>query len=152
ASPKDLQTLKHFSAIIASTMVGRLDPNDPRPTDNSIRVVMRRFCSAWERENNDYIPEAFKRSMCPYIKGPLTEVIPIKTGKSAHKPPTYLTIANFVNMQEFHWVDDFHDYVHDAIRVDNTNLLNPHCFTSARQQEVCQAVYQVRFQLERRLM
>ncbi|KAH6881107.1 hypothetical protein B0T10DRAFT_411320, partial [Thelonectria olida] len=62
-------------------------------------------------------------------------------GKEARKPKTFLTIENFVFMQEFHWSNDFHDYMHDGTRVDNTNLLNTHCFTSGRLQEICQERY-----------
>lgn len=57
---------------------------------------------------------------------------------------TFLTIKNYVHMQEQLWFCDHHDYVHDGYRVDNSNLLNNHYFTSARLQEVCQAKYRVR--------
>ncbi|KAL7939932.1 hypothetical protein V8C42DRAFT_339102 [Trichoderma barbatum] len=46
-------------------------------------------------------------------------------------------------MQAFLWEEDFHDYIHEGSRIDYTNLLNLHCFTSARLSELCQAFYEV---------
>ena len=92
-----------------------------------------------------------------FIDGELADNIGLmKSGKKGedgkkHKkdPKTFLTIENYVHMQERHWYDDFHDYLHEGYRVDNTNLLNNHCFTSARLSEVCQAVYEVSTRVEK---
>lgn len=65
------------------------------------------------------------------------------SGKKGYRPKKYLTIENYAWMQKFHWTEDFHTYAHEGVRADYTNLLNLHCYTSARQQEICQAVYEV---------
>jgi len=59
------------------------------------------------------------------------------------RPMTFPTIKNYVHMQEYLWFCDYHNYSHDRYRVDNSNLLNTHCYTSARLHEVCQARYEV---------
>lgn len=64
-----------------------------------------------------------------------------KKHKKAQQP--ILTMENYVRMQMYHWMRDGHQYQNEGYRVDNTNLLNTHCFTSARLSEVCQAVYNV---------
>jgi hypothetical protein len=46
-------------------------------------------------------------------------------------------------MQEHFWFHDHHEYEHDGSRADLSNLLNNHCYTSSRLQEVCQAQYKV---------
>ncbi|KAK0611658.1 hypothetical protein B0T14DRAFT_413287, partial [Immersiella caudata] len=56
--------------------------------------------------------------------------------------PTFLTIENCVHMQEKHWKNDHHNYIHEGIRVFLSRLLNMHCYTSARLQEICLAKYQ----------
>jgi len=66
------------------------------------------------------------------------------TGKRGQRKKAFITIENYVHMQERLWTNEFHDYNHEGSRVDNANLLNTHCFTSARCQELCQAIYKVR--------
>jgi len=75
------------------------------------------------------------------IQGELKDKV---NAEDIKKNMTFLTIKNYVHMQEQLWVWDHHDYIHDGYRVDNSNLLNTHCYTSARLQEVCQATYKVR--------
>ncbi|KAK0728527.1 hypothetical protein B0T26DRAFT_673041 [Lasiosphaeria miniovina] len=74
-----------------------------------------------------------------FIEGELKDKVGARNLK---RPVTFLTIQNYDHMQEFLWLPDCHAYVHEGERVDNANLLNTHCFTSARLQEVCQARYQ----------
>ncbi|OAA66848.1 carbonic anhydrase 2 [Niveomyces insectorum RCEF 264] len=44
---------------------GYLDERNGWATTRTIRIKMRRFCSAWERENNQVIPEEVKYSLAP---------------------------------------------------------------------------------------
>ncbi|PWI64678.1 hypothetical protein PCL_08687 [Purpureocillium lilacinum] len=143
STPTNIQTLKQFAECVARTAKGRLHKADQgRATPASVRVEMRRFCNAWQREHNTVIPQDVKRSMAPYIEGELAKKIGLLTGKKGQKTKTFLTIENYVHMQKYYWCGDYHDYIHDGCRVDNANILNTHCFTSARRQEVCQARYQ----------
>ena len=63
------------------------------------------------------------------------------------KAPTFLTIENYVDMEELLWQRDHHNYVHEGCRVDLSALLKMHCYTSARLQEICKATYKVRYQV-----
>lgn len=85
-----------------------------------------------------------------YIEGELAQKIGLLTGKKALREKAFMTIENYVHMQNRLWINDFHDYVHEGSRVDMANLLNTHCFTSARCQELCQARYKVRHTNTRR--
>ncbi|KAJ6436687.1 carbonic anhydrase [Purpureocillium lavendulum] len=143
STPTDIQTLKQYAECIALAAKGRLDKTGKRrPTATSVRNEMRQFCSAWQRSHNARIPPDVRLSMAPYIEGELARKLGLPTGKKAHKKKTFLTIENYVHMQERLWCNDYHHYIHEAYRLDNANLLNTHCFTSARLQEVCQARYQ----------
>ena len=75
-----------------------------------------------------------------YIKYMLRYKIPLSIKE---KEPTYLTIENYVAMEEFLWLDHHHDYPHEASRVDCSTLLKMHYYTSARLQEICMAKYKV---------
>jgi len=68
--------------------------------------------------------------------------------KNLREDQAFLTIENYVILQEQLWFRDHYDYVHDGCRIDNSNLLNTHCFSSARLQELCQARFKVRDMLE----
>ncbi|KAJ6439078.1 carbonic anhydrase [Purpureocillium lavendulum] len=145
STPTDIQTLKQYAECIALAAKGRLDKTGKRrPTATSVRNEMRQFCSAWQRAHNARIPPDVRLSMAPYIEGELAKKLGLPTGKKAHKKKTFLTIENYVHMQERLWCNDYHHYIHEAYRLDNANLLNTHCFTSARLQEVCQARYQMK--------
>lgn len=63
------------------------------------------------------------------------------------KAPTYLTIENYVDMEDLLWQRDYHNYVHEGCRVDLSALLKMHCYTSARLQEICKASFKVRYQV-----
>ena len=159
-----MQSLKHFAEFLGRSKLGRLPQEDGQkvPTAGSIRGAMRRFCNAWERANHAYISLDVKLSMAPvcpskvsyvesffvdetkYIEGELAKSIGLLKGKKGLRKKAFITIENYVHMQNRLWTNDFHDYVHEGSRVDNANLLNTHCFTSARCQEICQARYQVR--------
>jgi hypothetical protein len=76
-----------------------------------------------------------------YIEGELAEKLGLK---DLHRDQEFLTIENYVKLHEHLWFNDHHDYVHEGCRVDNANLLNTHCFTSARLKELCQAKWKVR--------
>jgi hypothetical protein len=161
-----MQTLKHFAEFLGISKVGRLPQEDGKksPTVGSIRGAMRRFCNAWEREHHTFISLDVERSMAPvcfvrdscmkaranktkYIEGELAKKIGLLKGKRGQKKKAFMTIENYVHMQNRLWTNDFHNYVHEGSRVDNSNLLNTHCFTSARCQEICQARYRVRYLL-----
>ncbi|KAF5531769.1 carbonic anhydrase 2, partial [Fusarium mexicanum] len=144
STPQDMQTLKHFAEFLGLAKLGRLPQEGGKkmPTAHSIRGAMRRFCNAWERANHTYLSLDVERSMAPYIEGELATKIGLLKGKKGQKKKAFMTIENYVHMQNRLWTDDFHDYVHEGSRVDSANLLNTHCFTSARCQEICQATYQ----------
>jgi hypothetical protein len=76
-----------------------------------------------------------------YIEGELAEKLGLK---DLHREQAFLTIENYVKLHELLWFNDHHDYAHDGCRVDNGNLLNTHCFASARLKELCRAKYRVR--------
>jgi len=78
--------------------------------------------------------------MRKYIEGDLAEELGLK---DLQREQAFLTIENYVKLHELLWFNDYHDYVHDGYRVDNANLLNTHCFTSARLKELCRAKYRV---------
>ncbi|KAK8071921.1 hypothetical protein PG996_005269 [Apiospora saccharicola] len=137
SDPRNMRTMKHFAEVVGMTTPGRLDKTG-KATTWSVRNKMRRFYNMWERDYKVSIPEEVKLSVAPYVDGELAD----KLGLSREKRrPTFLTIANYVHLQEQLWTRDHHDYVHEGSRVDSANLLNTHCFTSARLREVCQAVY-----------
>jgi len=75
-----------------------------------------------------------------YIQGELAEKLGLK---NLHKEQAFLTIENYVILHEQLWFKDHHDYVHEGFRIDNANLLNTHCSSSARLQELCQSRYKV---------
>lgn len=76
-----------------------------------------------------------------YIEGELAEKVPLQ---DIHRNQGFLTIENYVKLHELLWFNDHHDYTHEGARVDNGCLLNSHCFTAARVQELCQAKYEAR--------
>ena len=79
-----------------------------------------------------------------YIKDVLRYKIPLSIEEKA---PTFLTIENYVDMEELLWQHDHHNYVHEGCCVDLSALLKMHCYTSARLQEICKAKYKVRYQV-----
>ncbi|KAK2590414.1 hypothetical protein QQS21_011901 [Conoideocrella luteorostrata] len=133
--PRTIQTLKHYAEFLGRIMKGRNDKKNKKPSPNSLRSAMRRFCSTWDRENAKtglYIPEETRRSIAPYILGPLAGKLGFVTGKAARRPRTFLTRENYVHLMMLLWGEDWHDYKHEGSRVDKANLLNNHCYTSAR--------------------
>jgi hypothetical protein len=64
-----------------------------------------------------------------YIKYVLRYKIPLSIEE---KEPTYLTIENYVAIEEFLWLNDHYDYAHKASRVDCSALLKMHYYTSTR--------------------
>ncbi|EHK19894.1 uncharacterized protein TRIVIDRAFT_47098, partial [Trichoderma virens Gv29-8] len=140
--PDNMQDLKHYVHFLAKSTRGRLDKEHHLPSPNTLRIKLRQFYNGYERMNNMEIPNAIKRSMAPFIKGELQELYGLPKGKDGVREQKFFTIESYVQMQSFHWSEDFHDYVHEGMRADYTNLLNLHCFTSARLQEVCQAVHE----------
>ena len=94
------------------------------------------------------LPRGLDTDRRKYIEGELADKIGLSRKK---KTPTFFTIESYTHMQLYHWLSDPHDYKHEGSRVDATNLLNNHCFTSARLQEVCGATYKARgYNTERR--
>ncbi|KAK3395185.1 hypothetical protein B0H63DRAFT_386959, partial [Podospora didyma] len=129
SDPRDMQVMKHFAKTMAIGMKGKLDEEDELPTPHSVRVVMRRFYNAWERHYNLEIP-------LNQINGPLAQELGLK---NLRQDQVFLTIEDYVILQEQLWFRDHYDCVHEGYRIDNANLLNMHCFSSARLQELCQA-------------
>jgi hypothetical protein len=76
-----------------------------------------------------------------YIKDVLRYQIPLSIEEKA---PTFLTIENYVDMEELLWLNDYHNYVHEGSRVDCSALLKMHCYTFVSLQETCEARYKVR--------
>ena len=77
-----------------------------------------------------------------YIEDVLRYKIPLSIKEKA---PTFLTIENYVDMEELFWHHDYHNYVHEGCCIDLSALLKIHCYTSARLQEICKAKYNVRY-------
>ncbi|KAL2015888.1 hypothetical protein VTK56DRAFT_4663 [Thermocarpiscus australiensis] len=137
--PRDMRVMKHFAETIGRGIKARLDKKKKRATTWSVRNKMRRFYNMWERQMHMDIADEVKDSMAPYIDGELADKIGLSRER---KPPTFFTIESYVSLQLHHWVSDPHEYRHEGSRVDGTNLVNTHCFTSARLQEVCGAKYE----------
>ncbi|KIW79865.1 hypothetical protein Z517_06480 [Fonsecaea pedrosoi CBS 271.37] len=146
SDPRSMEVMKHFTEVVGRATPGRLDKeksldkdkNKKRATVKTIRNKIRKFMSQWQRETHLTIPKDVHDSMAPYIKNVLRHKIPLSIEE---KEPTYLTIENYVAMEEFHWLNDHHNYIHEASRVDSSALLKMHCYTSARLQEICKAKY-----------
>ncbi|KAI0007786.1 hypothetical protein F4779DRAFT_619197 [Xylariaceae sp. FL0662B] len=73
-----------------------------------------------------------------HIEGELAEKIGMK---DVYREQATLTTGNFVKLHELLWFSDHHEYVHDENRMDDGNLLNSHCFPSARLEELCKPKY-----------
>ncbi|OCK80334.1 hypothetical protein K432DRAFT_393129 [Lepidopterella palustris CBS 459.81] len=69
-----------------------------------------------------------------YIKDTLQKTVPLS---AEEKPQTLLTIENYVHIQTQCWQADHHNYIHEGVRVYQSNMLTMHCFSSATLQEVC---------------
>ncbi|OBT53809.1 hypothetical protein VE04_04807 [Pseudogymnoascus sp. 24MN13] len=137
ADPRTMQCMKHFSEVVGRSTVGRLDEGR-MPTVKTVRNKVRIFMSQWERVNHQSIPPDVHNSMALYIKHYLRHKIPLL---NEEKAPTFLTIQNYLEMEELLWQGDYHNYIHEGSRVDLSTLLKMHCYTSARLQEICQAKY-----------
>ncbi|PTB40350.1 hypothetical protein M441DRAFT_70173 [Trichoderma asperellum CBS 433.97] len=139
-----MEEVKHMVRTVAVTTKGPWDGEKQKrltPTTTTVRVKSRKLLNSYERKYNTEIPRGIKDSMAPWIEGELAKELKLRKGKDGHKDRKFFTIENYVQMQSFHWSEDFHDYIHEGMRADYTNLLNTHCYTSARLREVCQAVY-----------
>ncbi|OBT38904.1 hypothetical protein VE00_10781 [Pseudogymnoascus sp. WSF 3629] len=137
ADPRTMQCMKHFAELVGRSTVGRLDEGG-MATVKTVRNKVRIFMSQWERENHQSIPPKVHESMAPYIKDHLGPNILLS---KEEKAPTFLTIQNYLEMEELLWQKDYHNYIHEGSRVDLSTLLKMHCYTSARLQEICQAKY-----------
>ncbi|KAI0443369.1 hypothetical protein F4803DRAFT_515037 [Xylaria telfairii] len=141
--PRDVRVMKHFAEVIGRGIKAKFEAknrdNNQRASTFTVRNKMRRFFSMWERQMHVDITDEVKASMTPYIEGELAEKIGLSRERKA---PTFFTIESYVQLQLYLWTSDPHDYWHEGNRVDATNLLNNHCFTSARLQEVCGAKYE----------
>jgi len=58
-----METMKHFAETVGRSTKARLDKVLNRPTVKSIRVKIRTFMSAWERETDLSIPKDVHDSM-----------------------------------------------------------------------------------------
>lgn len=68
-----------------------------------------------------------------YIKGPLQKKLGLCT---ATREKTFLTVENYIHLEEQLWRDDGYEYVHDAYRVMISAKLKCHVFTPARLGEI----------------
>ncbi|KAK8038354.1 hypothetical protein PG994_015121 [Apiospora phragmitis] len=106
SDPREMRTMKHFTEVVGMITPGRLDKTG-KATTWSVRNKMRRFYNMWERDYKVSIPEEVKLSVAPYVDGELAD----KLGLSREKRrPTFLTIANYVHLQEQLWTRDHYDY------------------------------------------
>ncbi|KFZ23167.1 hypothetical protein V502_02354 [Pseudogymnoascus sp. VKM F-4520 (FW-2644)] len=137
ADPRTMQCMKHFAELVGRSTVGRLD-EEGRPTVKTVQNKVRIFMSQWERKTHLSIPPDVHDSMALYIEDFLRHEIPLSIEEKA---PTFLTIQNYLEMEELLWQRDYHDYIHEGSCVDSSTLLKMHCYTSARLQEICQAKY-----------
>jgi hypothetical protein len=157
-----MQTMKHFAEVLGLGIEHKLDKEAEMPNIRSLRGIMRRFYNQWEREHHTTIDEAIKESVCPvstihplsiirhvklyvlvlmswkYIIYHLAEKLGLST---KIKKQTFMTLTSYAHMFVQMWFEDSHDYRHEGSRVDASNLLNTHCYTSARLQEVYGAKY-----------
>ncbi|KAH8655514.1 hypothetical protein BX600DRAFT_525660 [Xylariales sp. PMI_506] len=138
SDPRQMETMKHYAECIGRATKARLDKSLNRPTVKTIRVKVRTFMSAWERHTSLHIPKHVHDSMCPYIEDVLRYKIPLSMEEKA---PTFLTIENYVHMKELFWQHDYHNYIHEGVRVLLSALLDLHAYFGARLQEVCMAKY-----------
>lgn len=86
------------------------------------------------------IPRKSLLTPSQYIQTHLKDKVSLPTEK---KKPTFLTIDNWVHMQTLFWGCDYHNYVHEGVRVCLAGLLNLHCYSSGRLSELCMARYKV---------
>ncbi|KAG9244993.1 hypothetical protein BJ878DRAFT_40562 [Calycina marina] len=133
-----MEDMKHITEAVARSTPGRLDKKLKRATVKTVRNKMRKLMSIWQRNTNLTIPPEVHDSVAPYIKDVLRHKIPLSIEEKA---PTFLTIENYVDMEELLWQHDHHNFVHEGCRVDLSALLKMHCYTSARLQEICKAKY-----------
>ncbi|KAI9844716.1 MAG: hypothetical protein M1838_002074 [Thelocarpon superellum] len=125
ANPHDLQTAKHFIEFVALGMEG-MDDKDGRAKVFTVRETWRGFASAWARRNEKPIP-------AEYIKGELTRKHGLSTTQRERQ---FFTVKDFVTLLRQLWQNDWHDYKHEAYRVQLTAALQIFCYTSARVGEV----------------
>ncbi|KAK4032828.1 hypothetical protein C8A01DRAFT_50461 [Parachaetomium inaequale] len=98
-------------------------------TFQTTRQYFRCFVSGWNIDNpKALIPRDHTDSITNYIKK-----LDLST---ATRQPTYLTLENYMYMEEQLWKNDGHEYVHDAYRVFISAKLKLHVFTPARIGEV----------------
>ncbi|KAM3559278.1 hypothetical protein ARSEF4850_004209, partial [Beauveria asiatica] len=135
-NPHDLETLKHYIRFLAFTMQGRQKEGNPQrlPTVLSVRCVARRFISAYNRKHRD--EKRIQQSMAA-----LATELCLSHGKRARRDKKFFTAEAYKKLQGFAWSGDWYINVHYGAVVDNTNVLNTHCYTSARRKEVCGLQY-----------
>ncbi|KFY05581.1 hypothetical protein V491_09092 [Pseudogymnoascus sp. VKM F-3775] len=109
--PKDISSID--CNPVRST-VGRLDEGG-MPTVKTVQNKVWIFMSQWERENHQSIPLKVHKSMAPYIKHYLRHKIPLS---KEEKAPTFLTIQNYLEMEEQLWQGDYHNYIHEGSCID----------------------------------
>ncbi|KAN0101619.1 Protein of unknown function (DUF3435) domain containing protein [Hyaloscypha variabilis] len=132
---RKMEDMKHVAEAVARSTRGRLGK---RATVKSVRGKMRKLLSIWLRKTNLPIPQDVHDSVAPYIQNELRVMIPLSIEEKA---PTFLTIENYVDMEEQLWLRDYHNYVHEGCRVFLSALLKMNCSTAARLQEICKAKY-----------
>jgi hypothetical protein len=63
--PCDMQTMKHFTEVLALGLMPRLDTDGGMPTTWTVKNKMRQFRNQWEREHHRTIPKEVKESVAP---------------------------------------------------------------------------------------
>ncbi|OAF60703.1 hypothetical protein VC83_03638 [Pseudogymnoascus destructans] len=114
ADPRNMQCMKHIAEAIVRSTPGRLDEGG-MATVKTVRVKVWTFMSEWQQKTNLSIPKAVHDSMVPYVTDVLRYEIPLWIKE---KEPTFLTIQNYLDMEELLWQRDHHKYIHEGCRVD----------------------------------
>ncbi|KAK3935222.1 hypothetical protein QBC46DRAFT_462211 [Diplogelasinospora grovesii] len=113
-----MRIMKHFAEVLALSIGHKLDKEAEMLTIRSVR------------EHYTTIDEEVKELMAPYIKNYLAKRLGLFKEIKQH---TFLTISSYGR--------DSYEYRHKGSRVNASTLLNTHCYTSVRLQEVCGAKY-----------
>ncbi|KAK3934859.1 hypothetical protein QBC46DRAFT_367956 [Diplogelasinospora grovesii] len=116
------------------------DPRDLQTLKHFTELVGRNIKGRLDKENIKATTGSVREK---YIKGELADKIRlVESGKKGFKRPIkpFLTIENYCN--------DFYNYIYKGARVNNTNLLNTYCFTSAKLLKDGELKYKLKFKRE----
>ncbi|OCK73076.1 hypothetical protein K432DRAFT_365291 [Lepidopterella palustris CBS 459.81] len=127
ASPHDIQTAKHFARLLSLSTQGK--GGRERANHDTIHHYWRRFFSMWKRSTGTEIPGCVKETVKNYINGDLKDEIGLN---NEHREHGFLTLRNYEILLKFLWLNDWHDYKHDGVRVRNTAAMHLYAYSSGR--------------------